>query len=145
MLQEVHGCGVTTDVRGESLPFERGTGRCGKMGVLGNETLDRIAAESATTDTRKERIFGQTMAFPQPRLEHVLRAGAYVRCLGKGRKQRCTPLRPETATEPFFLVAVQTDLRVSELIGLNCQGVDRDAPSRWSDSGRRVMRRSLLG
>jgi integrase/recombinase XerD len=27
----------------------------------------------------------------------VLGAGAYVRCLGKGRKQRCTPLRPETA------------------------------------------------
>src|SRR5438445_7236206 len=27
----------------------------------------------------------------------VLGTGAYVRCLGKGRKQRCTPLRPETA------------------------------------------------
>jgi len=27
----------------------------------------------------------------------VLRTGAHVRCLGKGRKQRCTPLRPETA------------------------------------------------
>lgn len=27
----------------------------------------------------------------------VLGAGAHVRCLGKGRKQRCTPLRPETA------------------------------------------------
>lgn len=26
-----------------------------------------------------------------------LGTGAYVRCLGKGRKQRCTPLRPETA------------------------------------------------
>lgn len=26
----------------------------------------------------------------------VLGTGAYVRCLGKGRKQRCTPLRPET-------------------------------------------------
>jgi integrase/recombinase XerD len=26
----------------------------------------------------------------------VLRTGAHVRCLGKGRKQRCTPLRPET-------------------------------------------------
>ena len=28
----------------------------------------------------------------------VLGTGAHVRCLGKGRKQRCTPLRPETAT-----------------------------------------------
>ena len=27
----------------------------------------------------------------------VLGRGAYVRCLGKGRKLRCTPLRPETA------------------------------------------------
>ena len=27
----------------------------------------------------------------------VLETGAHVRCLGKGRKQRCTPLRPETA------------------------------------------------
>jgi integrase/recombinase XerD len=26
----------------------------------------------------------------------VLGTGAHVRCLGKGRKQRCTPLRPET-------------------------------------------------
>jgi site-specific recombinase XerD len=28
----------------------------------------------------------------------MLGTGAQVRCLGKGRKQRCTPLRPETAT-----------------------------------------------
>ncbi len=27
----------------------------------------------------------------------LLGTGAHVRCLGKGRKQRCTPLRPETA------------------------------------------------
>ncbi len=27
----------------------------------------------------------------------ILGTGAHVRCLGKGRKQRCTPLRPETA------------------------------------------------
>jgi integrase/recombinase XerD len=27
----------------------------------------------------------------------VLGTGAHVRCMGKGRKQRCTPLRPETA------------------------------------------------
>lgn len=27
----------------------------------------------------------------------VLETGAHVRCFGKGRKQRCTPLRPETA------------------------------------------------
>ena len=27
----------------------------------------------------------------------VLGTGAHVRCLGKGRKQRCTPLRPQTA------------------------------------------------
>ena len=32
------------------------------------------------------------------RCEHVvLGTGAHVRCKGKGRKQRCTPLRPETA------------------------------------------------
>jgi integrase/recombinase XerD len=29
----------------------------------------------------------------------ALSTGAHVRCLGKGRKQRCTPLRPETARE----------------------------------------------
>ena len=28
----------------------------------------------------------------------MLGTGAHVRCLGKGRKQRCTPLRPETTT-----------------------------------------------
>jgi len=28
----------------------------------------------------------------------VLGTGAHVRCLGKGRKERCTPLRPETTT-----------------------------------------------
>jgi integrase/recombinase XerD len=28
----------------------------------------------------------------------VLGTGAHVHCLGKGRKERCTPLRPETAT-----------------------------------------------
>jgi site-specific recombinase XerC len=27
----------------------------------------------------------------------VLGTGAHVRCLGKGRKERCTPLRPEAA------------------------------------------------
>jgi len=31
------------------------------------------------------------------RQDVVLGTGAHVRCLGKGRKQRCTPLRPETA------------------------------------------------
>ena len=30
------------------------------------------------------------------RQDVVLGTGAHVRCLGKGRKQRCTPLRPET-------------------------------------------------
>ena len=34
----------------------------GKIGVLGDETLDRIAAEFAATDARKDRIFGQTVA-----------------------------------------------------------------------------------
>jgi len=32
------------------------------------------------------------------RQDVVLGTGAHVRCLGKGRKQRCTPLRPETAS-----------------------------------------------
>ena len=42
------------------------------MGVFGEETLDRIAAESAATDTRKDRIFGQTVA-TQANLEALKR------------------------------------------------------------------------
>src|SRR5260370_18026929 len=82
VLQEIHGCGVTTHVRGNSLPLERGTGRCGKMGVLGDETLDRIAAESATTDTRKDRIFGQTWCSRS-------HASSIFAVSGRSRVQRC--------------------------------------------------------
>jgi len=71
VLQKVHGCGVTQYVRRDSLLFEVAS-LCGKMGVLGEETLDRIAAESAATDTRKDRIFGQTVA-TQANLEALKR------------------------------------------------------------------------
>ena len=45
------------------LPFERRATPRGKMGVFGEETLDRIAAESAAADAGKDRIFGLTVAF----------------------------------------------------------------------------------
>ena len=64
MVKKVHGCGVATDMRGDSLPFERRAAPRGKMGVFGEKTLDRIAAESATADAGKDRIFGLTVAFP---------------------------------------------------------------------------------
>jgi hypothetical protein len=53
VVKKVHGCGVAADMRGYSLPFERGTGLCSKMGVLGDEMLDRITAKSVSTDAGK--------------------------------------------------------------------------------------------
>ena len=35
----------------------------------------------------------------------VLGTGAHVRCLGKGRKQRCTPLRPENSKDAGCLAS----------------------------------------
>ena len=46
VVKKVHGCGVATDMRGDPLPFKRGTCLHGNTGVLGEETLDRIAAQS---------------------------------------------------------------------------------------------------
>jgi len=64
MLQKVHGGGVSTNMRGYSLPFKRRAGPRGKMGVLGDATLNRIAAKSAATGAGEERIFGLTVTFP---------------------------------------------------------------------------------
>jgi hypothetical protein len=64
MLQKVHGGGVSTNMRGYSLPFKRGTGLYGNTGVLGKETLDCIAAQSTASEAGKERIFGLTVMFP---------------------------------------------------------------------------------
>jgi integrase/recombinase XerD len=47
---------------------------------------------AAQTGLRVSELVGLTCK------DVVLGTGAHVRCLGKGRKQRCTPLRPETAT-----------------------------------------------
>ena len=64
MVKKVHGCGVATDMRGDSLPFERRATPRGQLGVFCEKTLDRVAAESATADAGKERVFGLTVAFP---------------------------------------------------------------------------------
>jgi hypothetical protein len=63
VLKKVHGCGVSTDVRGYSLPSERGAGLGGKMGVLGDATLDRIAAKSMVTHAGEDRISRHTVTF----------------------------------------------------------------------------------
>jgi hypothetical protein len=64
MVKKVHGCGVPTDMRRDSLPFERRATACGQMGVLSEQTRDGIAAEPAATDAGKDRILGLTVAFP---------------------------------------------------------------------------------
>ena len=56
MLKQVHGGGVAKYMRGDFLPLERRAGLLGNMGVLGDETLDRIAAKSAATDAGKDRL-----------------------------------------------------------------------------------------
>jgi site-specific recombinase XerD len=53
-----------------------------------DRTLILVAVQ---TGLRVSELIGLT------RQDFVLGAGAHVRCLGKGRKLRCTPLRPETA------------------------------------------------
>jgi integrase/recombinase XerD len=53
-----------------------------------DRTLILIAVQ---TGLRVSELIGLT------RQDIVLGTGAHVRCLGKGRKLRCTPLRPETA------------------------------------------------
>ena len=64
VVKKVHGCGVTADMRGHLLVFERGASLRGQMTVFGKATLDRIATESATADAGEEWVLGLTMAFP---------------------------------------------------------------------------------
>ncbi len=63
MMQKVHGCRVSTGMRGDSLPSERGAALRSKMGVLGDETLDCIPAQSVPSNAGEYRIFGLTVAF----------------------------------------------------------------------------------
>ena len=53
-----------------------------------DQTLLLVAVQ---TGLRVSELIGLTCQ------DVVLGTGAHVRCFGKGRKQRCTPLRPETA------------------------------------------------
>jgi hypothetical protein len=73
VVKKIHGCGVAANMRGYSLPFERVTGLCSKTRVLGDETLDRITAKSASTDAGEEGISGQTATFTEPGVEHFYR------------------------------------------------------------------------
>ena len=41
------------------------------MGVLGDETLHRIAAESTAANAGKDRTFGQTVALAEPSFQHL--------------------------------------------------------------------------
>jgi len=69
VLKKVHGGGVTKYMGRDVLPFERRASRFGTVRVLGDETLDRIAAESTATDAGKDRVIGQTVAFAQPSID----------------------------------------------------------------------------
>src|SRR5215470_6656590 len=92
VVKKVHGCGVATDMRGDSLPFERGTCLHGNAGLLDEETLDCIAAQSTAPEAGKDRIFGLTVAFPKPGVYHF----------GRFRTERRATLFsafPETAHE----------------------------------------------
>ena len=67
VLKKVHGCGVATDTRGDPFPFKRGTCPCGNTGVLGEETLDRIAAQSTAPEAGKDRISSVSWTYCQIR------------------------------------------------------------------------------
>lgn len=64
MVKKIHGCGVATDVWGDSLVLERWTTLRSQLDVFCEKTLDRVTAESATPDTGKDRIFDVPVAFP---------------------------------------------------------------------------------
>jgi hypothetical protein len=49
---------------GDLLLFERRATPRGQIGVFGEEILDRIATESAATDTRKDWVLWLTVALP---------------------------------------------------------------------------------
>jgi integrase/recombinase XerD len=82
---------------------------------LNREEIDALLAapNAATWLARRDRTFLLVAVQTGLRVSElvglncqhvVLGTGAHVRCLGKGRKQRCTPLRPETARmlEPWL-------------------------------------------
>ena len=64
MMKKVHGCGMSADMGGDLLLFERRATPHGQIGVFGEEILDRIATESAATDVRKDWILWLTVALP---------------------------------------------------------------------------------
>jgi hypothetical protein len=64
MMKEIHGRGMSADMGGDLLLFERRATPRGQIGVFGEEILDRIATESAATDTRKDWILWLTVALP---------------------------------------------------------------------------------
>jgi hypothetical protein len=63
VVKKVHGCGMPTDMWGDTLPIERRATSCGQMDVFSHEAFDRIATESAAADAGKDRIFGLAVAF----------------------------------------------------------------------------------
>ena len=67
-----HGSGAGVSA-GRAARRILGHGSCSKMGVLRDETLDRIATESGTTHAGKDRIFGTDLAFVQPGIQHPRR------------------------------------------------------------------------
>ena len=61
----------------------------------------------------------------------VLGTGAHVRCFGKGRKQRCTPVRPETATLLHTWMRERHGLPEDPLFpSIRCRKLSRDAVER---------------
>ena len=63
MMKKVHRCGVSTDMRGDSLTSKRRAGLCSTMGVLGEEMLNRVTTKSVSPDAGKERICRLTCSF----------------------------------------------------------------------------------
>src|SRR4030095_4349383 len=63
MLQKVHGCGMSKDMRRNFFGFEGGASRWGNVGLFSDETLDRIPAKSPAADAGKDWLFGLTVPF----------------------------------------------------------------------------------
>src|SRR5436309_6833278 len=104
------------------------------MGVLGDETLDRVAAQPTSTDAGKDRIIGQTVAFVQPSLERSCRF----------RAERCATLFSAFAEAAHaghrFQAShpgssAQSTRKPADLFGQRVEGGSgRDAPTRWKGS-----------
>lgn len=61
----------------------------------------------------------------------VLETGAHVRCTGKGRKRRCTPLRPDVRTQLAFWLKERAGLPGEPLfVSLRRRRLSRDAVER---------------